>query len=97
MMSQQLRSKGCSNEVPANAEHFLALKFLMFVEVGSNNGGWWNGTNFHVQGKDIANCFKVLYPGKVPVMFTDWSQGHTGKWPDGLDPTRMNKGFRESK
>jgi hypothetical protein len=71
------------------------LSFLMFVEVGTtNNGGWWNsGSNFHIQVEDIGDCFKVMYPGKVPIIFTDWSQGHARKRPDGLDINRMNKGF----
>jgi hypothetical protein len=54
--------------------------FLKFVEVGASNGGdWWNGVDMHLQTEDLANCMKVMYPGKVPILFTDWSQGHARK------------------
>lgn len=69
------------------------LPFLKFVEVRTGSGGWWNGANMHLQLEDLADCCKVLYPGYQLLFFTDWSQGHARKRPDGLDASRMNKGF----
>jgi hypothetical protein len=67
------------------------LPFLMYVYVGTVAGGWWNRANFHIQVEDLADCLKILYPGYKPLLFTDCSQGHARKRPDGLDATRMNK------
>ena len=61
---------------------------------GSNSGnGWWTGAHMHLQLEDLADCCKIMFPGKTPVLFTDWSQGHARKRPDGLDAARMNKGY----
>lgn len=69
------------------------LPFLQILEVGANCQGWWNGANMHLQLEDFGDCCKVLYPGYTVLFFTDWSQGHSRKRPDGLDATRMNKGY----
>jgi hypothetical protein len=69
------------------------LPCLMHVDAGTAVGGWWNGSNFHIQVEDLADCLKIPYPGYKPLLFTDRSQGHARKRPNGLDAARMNKQF----
>lgn len=69
------------------------LPFLKFIEPGANSGGFWTGAHMHLQLEDLADCCKVMWPGLKPMLFTDWSQGHARKRPDGLDVMRMNKGY----
>jgi hypothetical protein len=72
---------------------FDGLPFLCFLEIGANSEGWWTGANMHLLVEDLADCMKVMYPGKTYILFTDWSQGHARKRPDALKASDMNKGF----
>ncbi len=69
------------------------LPFLRFLEIGANSEGWWTGANMHLLVEDLADCMRVMYPGKTYLLFTDWSQGHARKRPDALRASDMNKGY----
>ncbi|CAB9523729.1 unknown protein [Seminavis robusta] len=58
---------------------------------GQNNEGYWTNNHTIVQLENIADMAAVMYPHHNHVICYDHSQGHTAKWKDGLDASRLNK------
>jgi hypothetical protein len=68
--------------------------FVRMFEYGANKDGYWTGNHMIVQLEDCIDCLKVIHGDNYDFVFLfDHSSGHAKKRGDGLDITKMNKGF----
>jgi hypothetical protein len=57
--------------------------FVVYFELGANNGGYWTYNHMAVQFKDCVHCLKVIYPQFDFAFLFDHSQGHAKKLTKG--------------
>ena len=67
--------------------------FLVYFDYGENREGYWNYNHMVLQFEDTVDVLKVMYPNYKFVYLFDHSSGHSKQRPDGLNASRMNKGF----
>jgi hypothetical protein len=67
--------------------------FLVYFDYGENRQGYWNYNHMALQFEDTTDVLKVIYPNYKFVYLFDHSSGHSKQRPDGLNASRMNKGF----
>ena len=75
-------------------KNLLESPFVQLFEYGANKEGYWTGNHMILQLEDCIDCLKSVYGDTYDVVFLfDHSSGHAKKRADGLDASRMNKGF----
>ena len=67
--------------------------FVVSVELGANNEGYWTYNHMSIQFEDCVDCIKVIYPQFDFVFMFDHLQGHAKKLINGLDAYTMNRGY----
>ena len=68
--------------------------FVRLFEYGANKEGYWTGNHMILQLEDCIDCLKTIYGNSYDFIFLfDHSSGHAKKRANGLDATKMNKGF----
>ena len=67
--------------------------FLVYFEYGESREGYWDYNRMVLQFEDVVDCLKVMKPEWELVFLFDHSSGHSKQRPDGLNSSRMNKGF----
>jgi len=66
---------------------------VRIIHHGASKDGYWTFAHMMVQAEDYSDCLKVLYPWCRFLDEYDNSRSHAVKKPDGLDASRMAKGF----
>ena len=67
--------------------------FLVEFEYGAQHQGYWTYEHFVLQCEDVADCISVLHPEVSVHLCVDHSCGHDRQRDDGLNATKMNKGY----
>ena len=68
--------------------------FIRRMEHGANKDGYWTGNHMIVQFEDCLDCLKVLFQDKYDFFFLfDHSSGHVKMRINGLDASKMTKGY----
>ena len=71
--------------------HFHSLSCWFDYE--ENNKGYWTYKHFVLQCEDVVNCLSVLCPEIDVHLYVNHSCGHDLQRDNGLDCTKMNKGY----
>lgn len=79
---------GTPNKLPLNTS-----PFMIELEYGSNNEGYWNYDRMVLQIEDCTDCFQVLYPGYDILFLLDHSNGHDYQQQNGLNLNKIRKEF----
>ena len=67
--------------------------FVVEFEYGAQNKGYWTYEHFVLQCEDVVDCLTVLHPELYLHFCVDHSCGHDRQRYDGLECSKMNKGY----